>query len=182
VALPLALAIWCLNPLVRVDRAVTDLLLARGQVAVSDRYVIVRMTQEDLVRLEHVSAQRSAIADVVDSARAGGAQRLLLDFIFSGEEANQGDRDLEGAIRRFGEDRVAIASNNRQDLPRPKGFYQAATQVEGALTPDGDGRFRSVASPAGAHLANAAVWLSSGKIAAVSSLWTFPLRQGPSGQ
>lgn len=169
VALPLALAIWCLNPLMRVDRAVTDLLLARGQVAASDKYVFVRMTQEDLVRLEHVSAQRSAIAQVVDSARVGGAQRLLLDFVFSGEEANQGDRDLQGAIRRFGEDRVAIASNNRQDLPRPRGFYQDAIQVEGALAPDRDGRFRSVARPAGARFANAALWLSSGKIAVEST-------------
>jgi NADPH:quinone reductase-like Zn-dependent oxidoreductase len=96
-ALPLALAIWCLNPLMRVDRVATDFLLARGQSPVSDRYIFVRMTQEDLVHLVHVSGQRSAIADVMDRAQLSAPGKPLAKERWAGVVDSVGSHTLANA-------------------------------------------------------------------------------------
>ena len=177
IAILAALSLWAIRGGDRIDQAISDALLTREGQTVSSKYVVVGITQEDLVRLDNVSRQHGALADILDQMRLGGADRILLDFGLSGNAAMDGDRELDRAIAMLGPKRVAIASMTQTDKINPSGLYAAGAVVEAALMPDKDGRFRWATPPSESRAANPALWLSTGRL--VSGDTPLDLRLSP---
>ena len=123
IAILAALTLWSMRSSDRLDHAFSDVLLAQEPRSVSDRYVVIELTQQDLVRLDNVSRQHGALADVLDQARLGGAQRVLIDFGLGGDLVRDGDRALDRAIASLGPQKVAIAAQSETEKANPSGLY-----------------------------------------------------------
>ncbi len=159
-----AFCLWFGRGSDRLDIVVSDVLLTRGKVPVSDSYLVVRLTQEDLVRLENISNQRKVIAEAVEQMSRGGAERVLLDFVISGKQVTPGDLALDAAMARFRPGQIAIGAMEGSDMARPPGLYTSSMAIEAAYVPDKDGRFRTVEPAPGSRGGNPALWLATGRL------------------
>jgi len=159
-----ALALWFGRGSDRLDIVASDALLTHWKTPVSDNYLVVSLTQEDLVQLDNKSRQRQAIAKALQLMNRGGAERVLLDFVISGQQATAGDLALDSAMAEFGPGRIAVAAMAGPEMARPKGLFTSALAIESSYVPGRDGRFRALMPASVSRGGNPALWLSTGRL------------------
>lgn len=163
-AILLASLIWLMRPMGSLDNAWSDVLLSNQKHSVSDNYLAVSVTQQDLINLGKPNLDRQTLAKGIVKLHESGAKRVLLDYLFSGRNLPKIDQDLTVALNLFNKTDIAFGRDADPVLAAPTYFTSHANLVSLAFQADKDGIFRRIKYGNKANIPNAAVWLAKGSL------------------
>ena len=138
IALLLSIVTIISQPMGKIDRIWSDVLLISQKTSVEQDYLIVDITAQDIGSPNKKYLPRDILAKTLNRLRDAGAKRILLDMHFSEKRASDKDLPLALAMARLGPDRLAIFEGSD-----PK-FSAYATELDLRLVPDQDGWARNV--------------------------------------
>lgn len=157
-------SIWVLKPFEGVDNMWSDYSLAPNNTPVSNEYVVISINQQDLINQGKPSLDRADFANAIEKIHYAGANRLLLDYLFSGKNNPDIDTKLANAIALFPKDKIAFGKDPDPLYAAPEYLSNKATLLNLNLLPDDDTRFRNIRIVSTGSFPNPAIWLNSGKL------------------
>lgn len=160
IALLLSIVTIISQPMGKIDRIWSDVLLISQKTSVEQDYLIVDITAQDIGSPNKKYLPRDILAKTLNRLRDAGAKRILLDMHFSEKRASDKDLPLTLAMARLGPDRLAIFEGSD-----PK-FSAYATELDLRLVPDQDGWARNVQTSITNKGYNPSTWLAKGQLSA----------------
>lgn len=138
IALFLSIVTITSQPMGKIDRVWSDILLTSQKTFVEQDYLIVDITAQDIGSLNKKYLPRDTLAKTLNRLRDAGTKRILLDMTLSEKLASHKDLSLTLAMARLGPDKLAISQGSD-----PK-FSAHATELDLRLVPGQDGWARDV--------------------------------------
>lgn len=142
----------------------SDKRLAIQDHKASDKYVIITLSQNDLISLNRVNFERSLLVDAVKKIKNLGAKKLFIDFLLIEKSSPKVDEDLLSVMKDFGKNNIAFGRDQNLKTNPPDYFSQNATRLDNSLYVGKDIFFRNIVVPKTKNSANPAIWLSTGAI------------------
>ena len=163
-AILISLAISIVQPSSTFDRAWSDFNLTKQKSPAGERYLIIEITESDLLTFGGPPLARDTLAELMDHLNAAGVSRILIDLAFVSKQNPSGDAKLLASMKSLGPSRLAIPINLSGNLTTREEFRQYTTLVEGRVVPEQDGRIRAISIPKDSVAPNPAIWLSTGEL------------------
>lgn len=151
------------QPMGQLDRIWSDLILTSKKSPITQQYLIVNVTTQDTSKLNANILPRHVLAETLTHLQDAGARRIMVDITLSEAFSSKSDPLLINAMKRLGQDRLAISQGSD-----PK-FTSHATFVDLALLTDSDGWTREVRTAHKNSGYNPARWLAKGELSKKSA-------------
>ena len=158
IAFLLALITIFSQPMGKIDRVWSDVILTSEKQPVDQKYLIVDITAQDMSQSDGAHLPRGQLAETLVRLNAAGAERVLIDLSLSEQLSSKDDISLLTAMASFGPDRVAISEGSAEK------FRAHASQVDFNLITDADGWTRSVQTAHKSSGYSPAAWLATGQL------------------
>jgi diguanylate cyclase (GGDEF)-like protein len=178
-AASIALSFWFFSPVLLIDRIWTDFLLVCQRKAFPEEILVINVTAHDVIQHGSERLSRKYLADSLSLLDRCNAKRVLLDFTLGSLVSPEEETALIEALKSLGPNRIALPSESNPMLRTKDSILSLGHLVQTTLSPDADGRIRSIVASEINSGGNPCAWLASG----VQSSSTIPLdlRLDPSG-
>ncbi len=145
------------QPLGKIDRVWSDVILTSAKNPVLQKYLIVDITAHDMGQSDGTRLPRGQLAQTLTRLNEAGAERVLLDLTLSEEWSSKQDLSLITAMAGLGPTRLALPQGGAAK------FNTHATLVDLGLLTDTDGWTRHVQTSHNSGY-NPATWLATGQL------------------
>ena len=146
------------QPLGKIDRVWSDVILTSEKHPIDQKYLIVDITAQDMSQSDGAHLPRGQLAETLVRLNAAGAERVLIDLTLSEQLSSKDDTSLLSAMASFGPNRVAISEGSADK------FGAHASQVDFDLITDTDGWTRAVQTAHKSSGYSPAAWLATGQL------------------
>ena len=153
----MTIMIILVKPLGHIDRVWSDVILTSKKTPISQQYLIVEVTPQDIEKYNERLLPRRIIAKALTHMDKSGAERIVLDMTLSEALETDSDPLLISAMKALGPDRLALPYGSD-----PK-FTVHTTPVDLDLLRDKDGWTRHVRTKPKKVGGNPALWLATGQ-------------------
>lgn len=163
-SLLLCVLLWLLSPLAKFDVFWSDLLLARQRIPAPHNILVLNITPEDVISNGMERLSRKYLASTLTLLSNAGVSRVLLDLNMSRMSTPAEETAVLTALKRLGPERIGFAFESNSALRPGEKLLSEATTLNLALTPDYDGRIRSIEGSETKRIANPCIWLATGEL------------------
>lgn len=146
------------HPLEKFDRSWSDIILSTSKSSISQKYLIVDITAEDMGQSDGVRLPRGTLAQTLTALSEAGAKRIVLDLTLSEKLSSREDLSLIAAMSDLGPERLSIPHGSAEK------FKHHASLVDIGLLTDPDGWTRAVRTSSKNAGYNPAAWLANGQL------------------
>ena len=146
------------QPLGKLDRVWSDIVLTSKKTSLEQKYLIVDITAEDMSQGDGLYVPREQLAQTLERLNEAGADRILFDVALSEKKSSSQDLSLLNAMTKLGPNRLAIPHMSAAK------FKEHASLVELNLSTDADGWTRTVRTSGETLGYNPAAWLATGRL------------------
>ncbi|MFN3988950.1 MAG: diguanylate cyclase domain-containing protein [Erythrobacter sp.] len=151
------------QPASTTDRHISDgLLVPQAHLADPD-YLLIEITSQDVIDYGRPALSRANLTRLLAQIAAQQPERVLLDFSADREIKDEVQRERAEVMERLGPGQLGLVTGfGPHDVPAAR-YAQAATLLDGRLTPDADGWHRMLGREGRERGNNPAIWLATGK-------------------
>lgn len=154
-----------IQPASTTDRHISDGLLVPQAHLADPVYLLVEITSQDVIDYGRPALSRANLTRLLALIAAQQPERVLLDFSADREIKDEVQRERAEVMERFGPVQLGLVTGfGPHDVPAAR-YAQAATLLDGRLTPDADGWHRTLGREGRQRGNNPAIWLATGNAA-----------------